>query len=193
MSHILENLPVNWSKLKAKFSWNFNSGRKTKFFMIGTILFCFIMIAVTIFTKPIFVNMSASAPQGVYLAIPFSSYNYGDFIIVSCPKDYPPVAQKDMNLLKTVRGFPGDTYTITDKDIQISGKSFPIYHSAKLPSLPTGTFIVDEETVLCLNDSEISFDSRYIGPIPVENIKNKVILLLDFDKIQHFIYSIFYE
>ena len=167
----------------SKFSWNFSSARKTKIFICGSVGILAFITFVTLFTKPFSVNMSPSAPRGIYLVLPGEFYDYGDFLLVSCPKDYPPLAKEGDTLLKTVRGFPGDRYTVTDKEITINNRSFPIYDKDYLPHLTPGVYVVPEGMFLCLNDPEISFDSRYIGPVPIANVKHKVIQLLDYDKL----------
>lgn len=54
-------------------------------------------------------NSTPSAPRGFYMVSPISTLSAGDYVIVKCPKDYPPLTNKGRLLLKEVEGFPGDT------------------------------------------------------------------------------------
>lgn len=132
----------------------------------------------------IYYNGTASAPRGFYMAVPSGIYKltHGDFVIIECPKDYPPLASKKQLLLKEIQGFPNETYVITDTALIINNKKFLIYHDASyLPQLPEGTFIIPENNYLLLNPMPYSFDSRYMGTIPEQFIKKKVILILNTD------------
>ena len=178
----------------SKFSWNFSSARKAKLFICGSIGLFICIVFITVFVKPFSVNISPSAPRGIYMVLPGAFYDYGDFLLVSCPEDYPPLAKKGDTLLKTVRGFPGDRYTVTDKELIINEQSYPIYRADYLPHLTPGVYVVPEGTLLCLNNPEFSFDSRYIGPVAISNIQHKVFQILDYDRLDKtitWIYELF--
>lgn len=175
----------------SKFSWNFDSAKKAKCFICGITGFLAVIVVLTVFVKPLSFNTSPSAPRGVYLVLPSFGYHYGDFALVSCPADYPPLAKNGDTLLKKIQGFPGDTYTVSDKEVIINNRSYPIFIADHLPHQTPGVYVVPEETVLCLNDPEISFDSRYIGPISKSNLKHRVIQILDYDKIDKKIIQIY--
>ena len=130
-----------------------------------------------------YVNHTASAPRGLYLALSVEP-SYGDYVNVSCPKDVPPLATKDELLLKRLRGVPGDVYVVTDDALFLNGEYYPLFHAKYLPILPKGTYTVPEGYYFLLNDHPKSFDSRYLGPIAKERVHSKMILLLDYDYIE---------
>lgn len=127
-------------------------------------------------------NNTSSAPRGFYMVSPVSTLATGDYVIVKCPKDYPPIANKGRLLLKKVEGFPGDTFEVTSDFLIIHDRHYPIYHfPSYLPQLPQGTFTVPANMYLFLNPMPYSFDSRYMGPIAQDMLVRKVFLVFDTD------------
>lgn len=143
-----------------------------------------VLIANT-FLGPIFyTNSTASAPRGIYLAIP-GQVSYGDYAIVASPASIPDIhIQQGDLLLKKAAAFPGDTYEMTASRLAVNGRVYPVYHLPYLPVQPAGSYAVPEGTILFLNDPVISLDSRYFGPIPLDNVKHKVLLLINYDAIR---------
>lgn len=133
--------------------------------------------------KPFYVNESDSAPHGVYMA----RFNIqsddgsgarmelmlpGYYYLVSLPVDVPALDKKaGLNLIKVCRGLPGKAYTVTDTELVMDGKSYPISDKTGLPHIMPSNYVVPEDTVLFLNDPDTSFDSRYLGPIGRKHIK----------------------
>ena len=133
--------------------------------------------------KPFYINESDSAPHGVYMA----RFNIqsddgsgarmelmlpGFYYLVSLPVDVPALDKKaGLNLIKVCRGLPGTAYTVTETELVMDGRSYPISGKAGLPHIKPGNYVVPEDAVLFLNDPDTSFDSRYLGPIGRKHIK----------------------
>lgn len=164
-----------------KFS-GWKKGRKSKIFIvIIALLFLLLYLSFHVF-HVFYYNSTTSATRGFYMAVPYTTLQKGDYAIVSCPKDYPPLAKEGALLLKRVEGLPGDTFTVEADSLVLNNESYPIYHSVSyLPQLPQGTFKVPENMYLFLNAMPYSFDSRYIGPVTEDKIVKKVVLVFDAD------------
>ena len=165
---------------------SFKKARKCKLFMI--IIFVLLLLFFLSFHvfHIFYYNNTSSAPRGFYMVSPVSTLATGDYVIVKCPKDYPPIANKGRLLLKKVEGFPGDTFEVTSDFLIIHDRHYPIYHfPSYLPQLPQGTFTVPANMYLFLNPMPYSFDSRYIGPIAQDMLVRKVFLVFDTDYALH--------
>lgn len=145
--------------------------------LIGSILFR--IYAKT--TGPVFFfNDSRSAPIGIYVKTCDQRLSYGDYVNVRLPVNIPAL-HVDTNtlLLKRITGFPGDPYIVTKDKLIIHGQSYPIANYSYLPHLAPGKYTVPEGQILFINPPPISMDGRYLGPIPMENIEEKVTLLIN--------------
>lgn len=165
---------------------SFKKARKCKLFMI--IIFVLLLLFFLSFHvfHIFYYNNTSSAPRGFYMVSPVSTLATGDYVIVKCPKDYPPIANKGRLLLKEVEGFPGDTFEVTSDFLIIHDRHYPIYHfPSYLPQLPQGTFTVPANMYLFLNPMPYSFDSRYMGPIAQDMLVRKVFLIFDTDYALH--------
>lgn len=154
---------------------------------LKTIITCTIaaIVILTIATlmggKVLFQNVSPSAPEGIYIAGINQEIQSGDFVVVALPADIPALgAAKGYPMIKKVRGWPGDTYSIEDDGLHFNGRIYRIYHRPGLSQLEKGTYTVPENHILFLNDPDISFDSRYLGPIKKTQVIRKVNLLIPF-------------
>lgn len=165
------------------FYWNLRQGKKAKIGM-ACVGVCFLLL---VLMGPVlhmfYVNHTASAPRGLYLALPVEP-SYGDYVNVSCPEDVPPLAEKGELLLKRLRGLPGDVYVVNDDALFLNGEYYPLFRAKYLPMLPKGTYTVPDGYYFLLNDHPRSFDSRYLGPIAREQVHSKMILLLDYDSVE---------
>lgn len=163
-----------------KMNQNKSKGVKVKCFMVFTLsLFGLLFLMGPVFHM-FYINETASAPRGIYLKLA-GTPSKGDYVILSCPKEYPPLTYPGMLLLKKIRGFPGEVYTVADDTLTLNEVNYPIFHLEYLPQLDTGTFSIPPGMYLFLNDMPYSFDSRYMGPISHTQIISRVILLLDYD------------
>ena len=164
---------------------NFLKGRqkKLKLFMIGLFSVLGFLMLVNLFVgKLFFTNVTNSAPRGIYLVSIDQNLHYEDYVIASLPVDVSKLhVEKGFLLLKQIRGFPGDVYTVSDHALVIRGESYKIFQQEGLPEVEAGEKQIPEEEILLLNDMERSFDSRYLGPISKNLIVKKVDLLLSYE------------
>ena len=180
---------------------------KTKFFsnpihFLPSRIFVGIMLSIivvlvgiwAVFGVPFYINHSPSAPEGIYV-ISFDrklEYTKGDYVIVSCPLDFPDIhISRGSRFLKEVRGFPGDTYEVNPEALVIDGHAYPINHTLSyLPHLEEGSHVVDEGKILLLNTPDYSLDSRYFGPLSQESIQKKVHLLVSYEQIDRWLIDV---
>ena len=164
---------------------NFLKGRqkKLKIFVVGLFLTIgFATLANMLVGKPLYINVTDSAPKGIYMVSFNQNLHYGDYVIVSLPVDVPKLhVEKGFLLLKQIRGFPGDVYTVSDHALVIWGESYRIFHQEGLPELEAGEKQIPEGELLLLNDMGRSFDSRYLGSIHKALIVKKVELFLSYE------------
>ena len=162
--------------------------------VITTILFIAILFLVNALFGPlIYTNDTASAPRGIYVVSPNQHLSNGDYVIVPAPMAVPAIhIQKDFPLLKRIAAFQGDTYTVKHDFLETdrNGNTYPIYHKPWLPQLSQGQYSVPEGQILCLNDPLYSLDSRYFGPLPLASVRKKVVLLINYDAIDQFLYRL---
>lgn len=170
---------------------NFLKGRqkKLKIFVVGLFLTIgFATLANMLVGKPLYINVTDSAPKGIYMVSFNQNLHYGDYVIVSLPVDVPKLhVEKGFLLLKQVRGFPGDKYTVSKHVLEIRGETYKIFHQEGLPELEAGERQVPENEMLLLNNMELSFDSRYLGSISKALIVKKVDLVLPYGQFTCFI------
>ena len=132
--------------------------------------------------KLLYCNMTNSAVRGLYAAAPNQSLARGDYVIVRLPEGIESLhVDAGFRLLKRVRGFPGEFYTVDKEYLRTHDDSYRIYHKDGLPQLEAGTYTIPDGTLLLLNDTDDSFDSRYLGAIESSQIDKKVFLLLSYE------------
>jgi signal peptidase I len=107
----------------------------------------------------------------------------GDVIIFTFPQD------TSLDFVKRVVGLPGDTLQIKNKRVLINGQEYINGHekfsdSFLLTSGPNkvrdnlGPIVVDQGYVFVMGDNrDKSYDSRFWGELPLENIKGKAQLI----------------
>ena len=110
------------------------------------------------------VNLTNSEPTGLYLRVP------GE------PERGAMVALR--SLMKHVVAVPGDVVTVTALGTYVNGQLFP--HSA-IPAtakgyrpFPFGAYTLRRGQYWLLGTSPDSWDSRYIGPVPIDLIESSV-------------------
>lgn len=170
---------------------NFLKGgqKKLKIFVVCTFwVIGFLALASMFAGKLFYSNVTNSAPRGIYMVSMNQNLHYGDYVIVSLPIDVPKLhVEKGFLLLKQVRGFPGDKYMVFHDALEIRGEEYKIFHQEGLPELAVGERKLPEGEILLLNDMELSFDSRYLGPISKKLIVKKVDLVLPYEPFTCFI------
>ena len=129
-------------------------------------------------------NLTDSGPHGIYIYAPDQHLKRGDWCVVNLPMDVLGLnVKKGYKLIKQVRALSGEPYDVTDKELIIHNKVFPITRADYLPQLQNGRYVVPIKHYLFLNEPVLSFDSRYLGPINADDVQCKVIFIFDYDKI----------
>lgn len=141
-----------------------------------------------------YINSSMSAPRGVYMISPSQTLHRGDYVVVRTPEAYPGLhVPEGYNLLKQVKGFPGDIYVVTKTEVRFD-KNYPLAPDTEkysyLPRLPVGAYRIQKGEHLYLNDVDGSFDGRYIGPITDNYIVEKVFLLIDYEALDRMLVNV---
>ncbi len=106
----------------------------------------------------------------------------GDVIIFSFPLD------KSVDYVKRVVALPGEKIAIKDKKVFINGKELVLGHEKYTePIIDSGEsairdnmpeFTVPGSMVFVMGDNrDNSFDSRFWGPLSIQNIKGKALIL----------------
>jgi signal peptidase I len=106
----------------------------------------------------------------------------GDVIIFSFPLD------KSLDFVKRVVGLPGERIAVKDKKVFINGKELVLGHekytepvirsgdAAIRDNMPEMT--IPQGAVFVMGDNrDNSFDSRFWGPLSIQNIKGKALIL----------------
>jgi conjugative transfer signal peptidase TraF len=137
-------------------------------------------------------NVTPSVPTGLYLQSRTPAQVVPGMLVVACldaaneataaaiDRGYLPQGNCPGNVapvLKPVAAFPGDRVTATKEGLFINGHAVP--RTAQLAADPQGRpiptpaadYVVPPSTVLLLVDLPSSFDGRYFGPLPAQNIK----------------------
>lgn len=118
----------------------------------------------------------------------------GDIVIFTFPGNHT------MDFVKRVIGLPGDTVEVREKNVYINGKAFEIpYEKHTDPFILTqgqgmvrdnfGPIKVDPGTCFVMGDNrDQSYDSRFWGFVPVQNIKGKALVIyFSWDSAKHWI------
>ena len=162
---------------------NFREQRTSKIFVLSVISLILIgSVLHLVCGKLLYCNMTNSAVRGLYAAAPDQNLARGDYVIVRLPEGIESLhVDAGFRLLKRVRGFPGESYTVDEEYLRTHDDSYRIYHKDGLPQLEAGTYTIPDGTLLLLNDTDDSFDSRYLGTIEESQIDKKVFLLLSYE------------
>jgi conjugative transfer signal peptidase TraF len=141
------------------------------------------------------INITESAPRGLWIMDDSQKLQRGSLVAV-CPPDAPIVwalaarsilspgdciGTEVQALLKPVGAVSGDFVVIRKgMPVLINGIELPNTAASKdLASWPAGTYQVEPGYVWLFSTyNEKSFDSRYFGPVPIENVRGVTIPLL---------------
>lgn len=134
-----------------------------------------------------YINTSPSIPRGIYLRVPMLALQRQDYVVyrpteecISTAMSRGWINNQDTLFIKHIGGLSGDVYEV-DKTY-----GFYILHQyyghiseydACGQSIPCkyGSYIVPDSMFLPAGDSPKSFDGRYTGPVPRDNIQAKVV------------------
>jgi signal peptidase I len=107
----------------------------------------------------------------------------GDIIIFTFPMNH------EMDFVKRVIGLPGDVIEVRDKKVYINGRRFEIPYEKYTDPFSInigqnkvrdffGPVTVSPGHVFAMGDNrDQSFDSRFWGQVPIENIKGKALII----------------
>lgn len=135
------------------------------------------------------VNLTGSAPKGLWRVSTIGQENVrrGDLVSICPPALLIVMAMRDKGdlppgscpgastapLLKPVAAIPGDSVSITGEGVSVNGRALPNSAPATgMPSYPAGTYKVAPGHVWLISSySRGSFDSRYYGPAPLDQLR----------------------
>lgn len=134
------------------------------------------------------INITDSLPPGLYL-LKTSKILKRDNLVVFCPKlDQKTVKylgvqdslikqlrrcnDEVISFTKPIAAIEGDTVEVTATNLFINGKPYAgLQPTEKIPHLNPGTYKVQPGTVWLVSQyNDLSFDSRYFGPVSVDQI-----------------------
>jgi conjugative transfer signal peptidase TraF len=141
------------------------------------------------------VNLTGSIPVGIYQVMRDpAALKRGDIVLVCLPeasahlahaRGYIPgggsCAETTVPVGKIVMALPGDTVVVASTGLSVNGRG--VAHSRSrdrdrngrsLPRVESGQRVVAPGSLWLVGESSLSFDSRYIGPVPVANVISRV-------------------
>lgn len=127
-----------------------------------------------------------------HVITPFGAVERGDIVVFDPPNDDKPY-------IKRIIGLPGDTISFADGGVYVNGQRLVEEHIDDATRCPTQrcqeAFVVPEGHVYVLGDNrDNSDDSRYFGPVAIDNIIGKAILtywpLREFGRVPHYDYTV---
>ena len=134
-----------------------------------------------------YTNSSPSIPCGIYLKVPRLSLDRQDYVVYKPPAECVAIAMSkgwitnpDILFVKHIGGLDGDMYEVSrERGFYINHQ----YHGhiseedalGQIIPHKEGTYIISGNKFLPVGDNPRSFDGRYTGPVPMENIQAKVI------------------
>ena len=168
--------------------------KKTSFFVIAGLL----CVGTTLFivsppTPRLFYNPSESAPVGWYVLDPNGSVMRDALVAAFAPADARNLAHdrayvpQHVPLIKTVWAEPGERICREEGVVRVQNR--PDAHALARDDLGralprwTGCFVLTETQVFLVSiDVQTSFDSRYFGPVEIENVLGTVRLIRETDR-----------
>lgn len=126
---------------------------------------------------PAVINETASMAKGVYVRVSDArALHHGDVVAMPMnPASRAYLGDKlgypsDTTLIKRVAGLPGDMVCRTGSSVRVAGVEAPARAADRqgnqLPSW-SGCHRLKDGEVFLLGDHPESFDSRYVGPVPI--------------------------
>ena len=119
--------------------------------------------------QAIHINMSNSAPKGVYIEIP-GRIRKNSWVCVKTSGIKYELEIPDY-IIKNVAGLPGEYYRNDENGLYIDGKNIE-----RLKGFPYSNQegYLDTKEYILVNDHQRSLDSRYLGKINDDNIRKVI-------------------
>lgn len=146
-------------------------------------LFILTDIISPITSQYLFLNLTASAPIGIYVKSS-GELQKGDYIILDLPKNIKDQITdrpwyNGEYLLKKIGAEEGESFEIRHDTFFVQDKYFgQIYkkdsNNKALPQLKEGRYIIQKDYILPVSPYSKSFDGRYYGAVSKINIITKV-------------------
>ena len=156
--------------------------------------FCLLSVAVLVFTHlgyRLSINTTQSVLPGIYLITP-AIPSHGDLAAVMIPdkarfryQDRPWLPPPDVPQLKRVVAVEGDNVCVKEGVVSINGTVIVTIRqmdSEKLPLWPLPYCdTLTQGWYFFINQPDLSFDSRYYGPLSKRQVKGRVSPIWVFD------------
>jgi len=151
------------------------------------------MICKPSFDTGFYINQTESEPIGIYKRVPLTDLKSGDFVIIDVPESARPYiygrhwAEPGTPILKEVGALEGVRCIVRKQSFYINDQYIGMISSQDLDGLPLpelkpGQYTVSKDHFMAVSTyNNNSFDSRYIGEIPITSIRAKVVPWLIFD------------
>lgn len=144
-----------------------------------------IFVSIILIFSNIRINISKSAPLGVYLVNRFSNkYEKGDYIVYRIDDEYKKYVSdelRDLDTVKEIKGTERDEVEYVDNKVLINKKEIGTI-DYNIPINSNKKYIISKDEFLTIGDVENSIDGRYYGTIKRKDIKYKVYLIYRFNK-----------
>lgn len=138
-------------------------------------------ILASLIRPKLFLNLSASMPQGIYGLRPLQELKRGTLVLFHVPpktKDAlrgRPWLREDSLLIKPIAALPGDSVCLLEHEALVRGEIMGNIYREDSEGLPLprqrGCFIVDQDMVFPLSTHTAhSFDGRYFGEISLKEV-----------------------
>jgi len=138
-----------------------------------------LVLAAVVSTRWVRVNVSPSAPLGLYrLAAVVPPLPRGTLVVLPVPPAVRPWHARWLSLLKPVAAVAGDMVCVEQNRLQIAGVDYgPVYHEAHGTPLPhiAGCQQVPEGQVFLASQVPKSLDGRYFGMTPVATLTARAV------------------
>ena len=136
------------------------------------------------------INYTDSLPRGIYQLRPFNRAEHDMIVVFPVPEPVRDIVygrgwlMKGALLMKPVAALSGESVSITDKGLYINKRLFgPVFVSDRqgmpLPRLRFSSLLTHDQ-IFVASPYKRSFDSRYFGPIHVNDILAQAIPVLTF-------------
>lgn len=143
------------------------------------LLTIFICCVTFLILKHIAINLTPSAPLGIYLTYNGKKLKKGDYIIYKMNPNYEKYIDENMRDLMTIKQIAatcGDKIRIIGDDIYIN-KTYMGKMIEGIPTVLSNEMVLKNDEVFTMSKNSNSLDGRYYGAIKVKDIKSKAILL----------------